>query len=84
MPVFSFSGLSEVETRTLTEAHRLFNDVFQWQPLTIEGKFDTEMMPPVILKRLATVAGLPSAQVLRERLQETYRRVTAISATMVK
>jgi glutamate-ammonia-ligase adenylyltransferase len=32
----------------------------------------------VILKRLATVAGLPSAQVLLEHLGEMYRKVSAI------
>ncbi|MBM6581405.1 bifunctional [glutamine synthetase] adenylyltransferase/[glutamine synthetase]-adenylyl-L-tyrosine phosphorylase [Microvirga sp. BT689] len=74
----SLGLLSADDARVLTEAHRLFNDIFQWQRLTIEGKFDAEKVPPVILKRLATVAGLPSSKVLLEQLQETYRKVSAI------
>ena len=74
----SFGLLSQDDARTLIDAHRLFNDIFQWQRLTIEGKFDAEKVPPVILKRLATVAGLPSAKVLLEQLQEMYRMVSAI------
>ena len=63
------------DVRTLIEAHRLFNDIFQWQRLTIEGAFDAERVPPVILKRLATVAGLPSAKVLLEHLGEMRGRI---------
>jgi glutamate-ammonia-ligase adenylyltransferase len=63
------------DAKTLIEAHRLFNDIFQWQRLTIEGTFDAERVPPVILKRLATVAGLPSAKVLLEHLGEMRGRV---------
>jgi glutamate-ammonia-ligase adenylyltransferase len=75
-PRLSLSGLlSPDDARTLTEAHRLFNDIFQWQRLTIEGTFDAERVPPVILKRLATVAGLPSAKVLLEHLGEMRGRV---------
>ena len=74
----SFGLLSQDDARTLIDAHRLFNDIFQWQRLTIEGKFDAEKVPPVILKRLATVAGLPSAKVLLEQLREMYRKVSAI------
>lgn len=75
--------LGEDDARTLIEAHKLFNDIFQWQRLTIEGKFDAETVLPVILKRLATVAGLPSAKVLLEQMQETYRQVTAIFGAFV-
>ncbi|NBJ11530.1 bifunctional [glutamine synthetase] adenylyltransferase/[glutamine synthetase]-adenylyl-L-tyrosine phosphorylase [Microvirga sp. SYSU G3D207] len=70
--------LSSDDARTLTEAHRLFNDIFQWQRLTIEGTFDAEKVPPVILKRLATVAGLPSAKVLLEHLAEVRSAIRKI------
>lgn len=63
------------DASTLTEAHRLFNDIFQWQRLTIEGAFDAERVPAAILKRLATVAGLPSAKVLLEHLGEMRAHV---------
>ena len=32
--------IGEDDARTLIEAHRLFNAIFQWQRLTIEGDFD--------------------------------------------
>jgi len=70
--------LSAPDAGTLVEAHRLLNDVFQWQRLTIEGRFDLGSVPPAILKRLATVAGLPSAKVLEEHLAETRRRVREV------
>jgi hypothetical protein len=62
----------------LIDAHKLFNDIFQWQRLTIEGSFDAEKVPPVILKRLATVAGLPSAKVLLEHLGGMCGRVREV------
>jgi len=74
----SIGVLSSDDARTLIDAHRLLNDIFQWQRLTIEGRFDAEKVPPVILKRLATVAGLPTAKALLEQLRETYRKVSAI------
>jgi glutamate-ammonia-ligase adenylyltransferase len=67
--------LSNDGARTFTEAHRLFNDIFQWQRLTIEGKFEAQSVQPVILKRLATIAGLPSVKVLLEHLGEMRERV---------
>lgn len=70
--------LSADDARTLIDAYRLFNDIFQWQRLTIEGTFDAEKVPPVILKRLATVAGLPSAMVLLSQLQAVYDRVVIV------
>ncbi|MBB3018561.1 glutamate-ammonia-ligase adenylyltransferase [Microvirga lupini] len=75
--------LDDDDARTLIEAHKMLNDVFQWQRLTIEGKFDAGAVPPVILKRLATVAGLPSAKVLVEQMQEIYRKVSAIFVASV-
>jgi glutamate-ammonia-ligase adenylyltransferase len=80
----SIGLLSADDARTLTEAHRLFNDIFQWQRLTIEGTFDAEKVPPVILKRLATVAGLPSAKVLLEHLGEMRGRVAATWGVIAK
>lgn len=71
------------DARTLTEAHRLFNDIFQWQRLTIEGKFDAERVPPVILKRLATAAGLPSVKVLLEHLGEMRERTCRLFGTIL-
>ena len=60
------------------EAHRLFNAVFQWQRLTIEGRFDPASVSPAILKRLATVAGLPNPKVLLHHLEETQGQVAGL------
>jgi glutamate-ammonia-ligase adenylyltransferase len=70
--------LSDEDARTLTEAHRLFNAIFQWQRLTIEGAFDAATVPPAILKRLATVAGLPDARVLLTHLDEMREQVRTV------
>ena len=70
--------LSEADAGTLIDAHQLLNDIFQWQRLTIEGAFDAKTVPPVIMKRLAAVAGLPSAQVLARQLDETRGRVREV------
>jgi len=70
--------IDESDARTLAEAHKLLNDVFQWQRLTIEGPFDVKSVPPAILKRLATAVGLPSAKVLASHLEETRRRVREV------
>ncbi|WP_201860493.1 bifunctional [glutamine synthetase] adenylyltransferase/[glutamine synthetase]-adenylyl-L-tyrosine phosphorylase [Microvirga soli] len=70
--------LPNVDARTLIEAHKLFNEIFQWQRLTIEGKFDADRVPLIILKRLSTVAGLPSAKVLLEHLGEMREHVARV------
>ncbi|QFU17059.1 bifunctional [glutamine synthetase] adenylyltransferase/[glutamine synthetase]-adenylyl-L-tyrosine phosphorylase [Microvirga thermotolerans] len=66
------------DARILVEAHRLFQAIFQWQRLTIEGRFDPAVVSPAILKRLATVAGLPNEKVLLLHLKETESRVSAV------
>jgi glutamate-ammonia-ligase adenylyltransferase len=76
--------LSDEDARTLTEAHRLFNAIFQWQRLTIEGPFDPATVPPAILKRLATVAGLPDAKVLLTHLDETRAQVRTVFERVVR
>jgi glutamate-ammonia-ligase adenylyltransferase len=70
--------LGEGDAHTLIEAHRLFNAIFQWQRLTIEGPFDPAAVPPTILKRLASVAGLPDEKVLLDHLNETRGQVTEV------
>jgi glutamate-ammonia-ligase adenylyltransferase len=70
--------LSDGDARTLIETHQLFNAVFQWQRLTIEGAFDSTTVPPSILKRLADIAGLPNAQILLTQLNEDRGRVNKI------
>ena len=62
--------ISEADGATLTDADTLMSDLFQWQRLMIEGRFDGASVPPVLLKRLATVAGLPTPQALLDRLKD--------------
>jgi [glutamine synthetase] adenylyltransferase / [glutamine synthetase]-adenylyl-L-tyrosine phosphorylase len=79
--VFSQAGqaglLSEENTRTLIEAHRLFNTIFQWQRLMVEGVFDTATVPKPVLQRLASVAGLPSPDATRSHLMQINIEVKA-------
>jgi glutamate-ammonia-ligase adenylyltransferase len=70
--------LTEADARTLVDAHRLFNDIFQWQRLTIEGRFDAATVPPAILKRLAAAVGLPNPKVLLGHLDESRAKVREI------
>jgi glutamate-ammonia-ligase adenylyltransferase len=70
--------LGDDDARALVEAHRLFNAVFQWQRLTIEGEFDPAVVPAAILKRLAVAAGLPDAKVLLTHLNATRQQVKEI------
>ncbi|NIX76919.1 bifunctional [glutamine synthetase] adenylyltransferase/[glutamine synthetase]-adenylyl-L-tyrosine phosphorylase [Microvirga terricola] len=73
------SGLLNLgDEEILIEAHRLFSALFQWQRLTIEGAFNPAAVPPAILKRLASVAGLPDAKVLIDHLNATRAQVTDI------
>jgi glutamate-ammonia-ligase adenylyltransferase len=76
--------MGEADARALIDAHKLFNDIFQWQRLTIEGKFDGASVPKAILKRLATVAGLPSAKVLQGHLDETRERVRRVFEAVLR
>ena len=76
--------LDEGDARLLVEAHRLFNEIFQWQRLTIEGRFDADAVPRAILKRLATVAGLPSAKALLGHLDATQRQVSEAYGRLLK
>ncbi|MCB8820031.1 bifunctional [glutamine synthetase] adenylyltransferase/[glutamine synthetase]-adenylyl-L-tyrosine phosphorylase [Microvirga rosea] len=70
--------LSSDAEQTLVEAHRLFHTLFQWQRLTIEGRFDPAAVSPAILKRLATVAGVPNPNVLQHHLVETQQQVKRV------
>jgi glutamate-ammonia-ligase adenylyltransferase len=66
------------EAAFLVDAHRVFNEIFQWQRLTIEGPFDAQKVPRPILKRLAAVEGLPSATALLESLAQMRKKVRAV------
>ncbi len=70
--------IDENSARVIVEAHRLFNAIFQWQRLTIEGRFDPASAPPAILRRLASVAGLPNPNVLLHHLKETQGQVASL------
>jgi glutamate-ammonia-ligase adenylyltransferase len=70
--------LDRDDAEILIDAHRLFNAVFQWQRLTIEGRFDPATVPPVIFRRLAAVAGLPDEKVLLQHLDETRGKVAEV------
>ncbi len=70
--------MEDVEARYLSEAHRLFGDILQWQRLTIEEHFSARTVPVAIFRRLAAVAGLPDQKVLLAHLTEMRKQVRAI------
>ena len=76
--------MSESDARALTDAHRLFGDLFQWQRLTIEGSFDASAVPKAILTRLAAAVGLPNPKVLLSHLHESRGRVREIYARVLR
>jgi [glutamine synthetase] adenylyltransferase / [glutamine synthetase]-adenylyl-L-tyrosine phosphorylase len=67
--------LSREATATAADAYRLFSDLFHWQRLMIEGAFDVSVVPPAILKRLASVAGQPSVEACLAQSQATRREI---------
>ncbi|HEX8665746.1 MAG TPA: bifunctional [glutamine synthetase] adenylyltransferase/[glutamine synthetase]-adenylyl-L-tyrosine phosphorylase [Beijerinckiaceae bacterium] len=70
--------LAERDARALVEAHAFLSGVFQWQRLAIEGPFDATTVPPAILRRLATAAGLPDARVLLDQMNRTRAEVREV------
>ncbi|WP_324617327.1 bifunctional [glutamine synthetase] adenylyltransferase/[glutamine synthetase]-adenylyl-L-tyrosine phosphorylase [Microvirga alba] len=76
--------LDDADAQTLIEAHRLFSAIFQWQRLTIEGRFDAAAVRPAILKRLAGVAGSPDAKVLLTQLGEARGLVRDVFARVLR
>jgi glutamate-ammonia-ligase adenylyltransferase len=72
------------DAERLADAYRLFGDLFQWQRLMIEGSFDADAVPRAILKRLASVAGLPSVKAMMERLEEVRGEVRGIFETITR
>jgi glutamate-ammonia-ligase adenylyltransferase len=80
--VFATAGqeglIGSDDASRLRSAHRLLDDVFQWQRLTVEGPFDPDTVSPTIFKRLASVVGLPGTEQLRSQLEETRRDVRKI------
>ena len=69
--------LSETEGLRLGEAHDLLAGVHQWQRLTIAGPVEAADVSPAILRRWAQVAGLPSAAVLLDHLNQVRSGVRA-------
>jgi [glutamine synthetase] adenylyltransferase / [glutamine synthetase]-adenylyl-L-tyrosine phosphorylase len=76
--------LAEADAQQLGAAHSLFNDIFQWQRLAIEGRFDAPSVSPAILQRLAAAVGRPNAAVLLEDLNETRNNVREIFSRVLQ
>lgn len=62
----------------LRPAYDLLSSVFQWQRLTVEGRFDPKTVAPAIQKRIATAVGLPDQKVLARTLDDTRRQVRTV------
>jgi glutamate-ammonia-ligase adenylyltransferase len=71
------SGLIDPDTADrLGQAHRVLDDVAQWQRLTI-GEMETDAAPPGMLKRLAALVGAPDPEELVARIGELRAEVRA-------
>jgi [glutamine synthetase] adenylyltransferase / [glutamine synthetase]-adenylyl-L-tyrosine phosphorylase len=75
--------ISSSDGALLAEAHDLFASIHQWQRLAIAGPFDAATVAPAILKRLASVAGLPDAKVLLDHMNELRGRVREVFARVL-
>lgn len=77
-------GLIEAgDSTALREAYRLVSDVFQWQRLTVEGRFDPRNVAPAVMRRIAGAVGLPDGKVLARALEDARGRVREISARLL-
>jgi [glutamine synthetase] adenylyltransferase / [glutamine synthetase]-adenylyl-L-tyrosine phosphorylase len=63
---------------TLRHAHAMLSTVFQWQRLTVDGRFDADAVAPSVLRRIAAAVGLPDEKVLRRELDDTRAAVREI------
>jgi glutamate-ammonia-ligase adenylyltransferase len=64
--------------RALAGAYRLLDDLHHWQRLTLGDRPAESDIPPAVVKRLATLAGLPDAERLKAHLEETRLSVRAV------
>jgi glutamate-ammonia-ligase adenylyltransferase len=69
--------LSAPSARVLADAYRLFDDLHHWQRLTLGDRPAGGEIPAAVLKRLATLAGLPDAERLKAHLEDVRRSVRA-------
>lgn len=76
--------LSEPDSRTLLDAHHIMSDVFQWQRLMVEGKFDAANLSKAILQRLASVACLPTAAAMQTHLTQVRLDVAGIGRAFLR
>jgi [glutamine synthetase] adenylyltransferase / [glutamine synthetase]-adenylyl-L-tyrosine phosphorylase len=76
--------IAESDSRILLDAHHALSDVFQWQRLMVEGPFDAANLSKAILKRLAAVAGLPTAAAMQTHLTQLRDEVARISNGIMK
>ena len=65
-------------TETLRAAYALMRDLFQWQRLTVSGRFDPDEARPGLKRRMAAAVGLPDFRVLERHLADTRSAVRAV------
>jgi glutamate-ammonia-ligase adenylyltransferase len=70
--------LDAEDADVLGHAHSMLSTVFQWQRLTVEGRFDARAVAPSVLRRIAAAVGLPDEKVLRRELDDTRAAVRKI------
>ncbi|MDJ1159006.1 bifunctional [glutamine synthetase] adenylyltransferase/[glutamine synthetase]-adenylyl-L-tyrosine phosphorylase [Chelatococcus sp. SYSU_G07232] len=68
---------------TLRQAYQQISDVFHWQRLTVEGRFDPAAVAPAVLRRIAGAIGLPDGKVLARHLDDTRAKVREACARLM-
>ncbi len=76
--------LTRSDAYQLRTSYTLLSDVFMWQRLTVEGRFDGAKVAPAVLRRIASAVGLPDAKVLECDLTETRARVRDVFSRLME
>lgn len=75
--------LSSSDAAYLTQAYRLIGDVQLWRRFTVEETPDGGVVPPRVLRRIATAVGRPDAKVLKAEMDETRAGVRKLFETIL-
>jgi glutamate-ammonia-ligase adenylyltransferase len=67
--------MDDADTSILLETYSLLRDLMQWQRAMLSEDFEIQTAGRSLLKRLATIAGLPDFKVLDLHLREVQKKV---------
>jgi glutamate-ammonia-ligase adenylyltransferase len=76
--------ISSEDAATLVHAHRLYTDAIQIMRLTVAGPFDAAHAASGVKRRIASVASLPSFDLLAEAVKEVRASVREVYARVLR